>query len=197
MIRRTTWIVLLAFVILMTALVWVQRTNQNQEPELEPTVANVKFLQLDVQQLTGITIQASNGKTVELKRPAQGEWSLEFPEPAPADGPAIQSALSQFSNAQIVSSPASLPGLEALNLDDALFKILLINQDGSQVIVNVGKETPTGSGYYVLASNQKQIVVVNKFAMDALLNLLENPPFQPTPTAEIEATEGVAPTQVP
>ncbi len=197
MIRRTTWIVLLAFVVVLAAFFWIQRANQDQEPELTSTQATVKFLDLQEQQITRITLQGSDGKTVELKRPAQGDWTLVLPEPASADNAAVQAALSQFLNAQVVSSPASLPGLDALNLKDALVKILLVNQDGSQIIINVGKETPTGSGYYVLSNNQSQVVVINKFSVDALLKLLETPPFLPTPTVAIEVTPESDQTPVP
>jgi hypothetical protein len=197
MIRRTTWIVLLMFLVVLAGLVWVQRSNQDQEPEIAPTTANQSLFDLQEQALTRIAVQSSDGKNLELVRPAQGEWSLTQPQNAPADSAAVQSALSQFLSSTIVSSPGSLPGLEALNLENALYKILLVSQDGSQIVLNIGNETPTGSGYYVLASNQSQVVVVNKFGLDALLNLLENPPLLPTPAAEIELTEGVEQTQVP
>jgi hypothetical protein len=197
MIRRTTWIVLVIFAAVLAAVLWIQKSNQDKEPEATATVAAQKLLELQEQDLKGVTIQSSDGKTLQLERSPEGEWNLVVPQPGSADAAIVQSALGQFLNSQIISSPDSLPGLEALNLESALYKLLLISQDGSQVVFNVGKETPTGSGYYVLSSNQNQVVVVNKFGMDALLNLLENPPAAATPTVEVELTEGVVQTPVP
>ncbi len=197
MIRRTTWMVLLVFVAVLAALVWVQRSNENKEPELTPTIANERLFDLRDQAFTGVTVQSSDGRRLELQRPHEGEWKLILPEPGEVDTEAVQSALTQLLSTQIVSSPASLPGLEALNLENALYKITLVKDDGSQIVVNVGKETPTGSGYYVLASNHNQVVVVNKYGVDAWLNLLETPPFLATPTVEVQLTEGIEQTPVP
>ncbi len=197
MIRRTTWIVLVIFAAVLAAVLWIQKSNQDNEPEATATVAAQKLLELQEQDLKGVTIQSSAGKTLQLERTSDGEWNLVVPQPGSADAATVQSALGQFLNSQVISSPDSLPGLEALNLESALYKILLVNQDGSQVVINVGKETPTGSGYYVLSSNQNQVVVVNKFGMDALLNLLENPPAAAAPTVEVELPEEVVQTPVP
>lgn len=197
MIRKSTWIVLLIFMSVLAVLIWFERTSQDQAIEMLPTSASIKFLNVQEQELVGLTIQSMDGKYYELERPVQGEWSFVKPEPAQADTAALQSALSQFLASQVISSPASLPGLDALNLENALYKVLLLSQDGSKIVINVGKETPTGSGYYVLASNQNQVVVVNKYGLDALLSLLETPPYLPTPTLETDVTSGVEETPAP
>ncbi|HSQ26164.1 MAG TPA: hypothetical protein VLM80_03465 [Anaerolineales bacterium] len=197
MIRRSTWIVLLVFLVVLAGFLYMQRSSQGEEIEIPPTSSSQKLFELAESDLASVTIQGSDGNTVVLNRSEEGEWVLAQGPSGETDVAAIQSALGQILNAQIVSSPGSLPGLEALNLENALFKILLIGQDGNQILINIGKETPTGSGYYVLTSNQRQVVVVNKFGIDALLNFLVNPPLMPTPTAEVEMTEGIEQTAVP
>lgn len=197
MIRRSTWIVLLVFLVVLAGFLYLQRSTQDEEIEIPPTSSSQKLFELAESDLASVTIQSSDGNTVVLNRSDEGEWVYAQAPSGETDIAAIQSALGQFLNAQIVSSPGSLPGLEALNLENALFKILLIGQDGNQIVMNIGKETPTGSGYYVLVSDQRQVVVVNKFGIDALLNLLENPPLKPTPTSEFGLTPGVEQTIVP
>lgn len=197
MIRRSTWIVLLVFLVVLAGFLYLQRSSQDEEIEIPPTSSSQKLFELAESDLASVTIQSSDGNTVVLNRSDEGEWVYAQAPSGETDIAAIQSALGQFLNAQIVSSPGSLPGLEALNLENALFKILLIGQDGNQIVMNIGKETPTGSGYYVLVSDQRQVVVVNKFGIDALLNLLENPPLKPTPTSEFGLTPGVEQTIVP
>lgn len=197
MIRRSTWIVLLVFLVVLAGFLYLQRATPDEEGEMLPTSSSQKLFELAESDLSSVTIQSSDGNTVLLNRSEEGEWVLAQGPSGETDVPAIQSALGQFLNTQIVSSPGSLPGLEALNLENALFKILLIEQDSNQIVINVGKETPTGSGYYVLASDQRQVVVVNKFGIDALLNFLKNPPLKPTPTAELEMTQGVEQTAAP
>ena len=42
--------------------------------------------------------------------------------------------------------------------------------------IYTGKNTPTESGYYV-GTDQKEVLVVNKFGIDAIGDLILNPPI--------------------
>jgi len=60
--------------------------------------------------------------------------------------------------------------------------------------VKIGVITPTESGYYV-QNTDDETVIVSKSSVDALLGLLNNPPYLETPTpSPIALTETSIPT---
>jgi hypothetical protein len=62
-------------------------------------------------------------------------------------------------------------------------------------VVNVGKSTPTGSGYYVLDSGaDRAIYVIGKFNIDAMTGLIYQPPVLPTATTMLEIAPETTPT---
>ncbi len=194
MIRRNTWIVLLLFVAVAALAVYLQQNKPEENALATPTAVPAFLLDVSESSIVGLTVQSADGKLLRLERLSGGEWSLIEPAAEATDTNTVQAAVVQLATVKVVSSPESLPGLDALNLATATYKILLDLQDGSQIVIDVGRETPTGSGYYVLVSNSNQVVVAGKSGLDAVLQLLDNPPALATATPEVTATEdGTAP----
>jgi hypothetical protein len=72
------------------------------------------------------------------------------------------------------------------------YKIQLTLADGTQKTISIGVSTPTGSGYYV-QSEDGSIVILNKSAVDGILDIFNKPPILPTPTTTSEVTETPTP----
>lgn len=194
MIRRNTWIVLLLFVVVAALAFYLQQNKPEENALATPTAVPAFLLDVSESSIVGLTVQSADGKQLRLERLSSGEWSLIEPAAEATDTNTAQAAVVQLATVKVVSSPGSLPGLDALNLATATYKILLDLLDGSQIVIDVGKETPTGSGYYVLVSNSNQVVVAGKSGLDAVIQLLDNPPALATATPEVTATEdGTAP----
>jgi hypothetical protein len=124
---------------------------------------------------------------VELGRDAQGVWALLYPKAEATDVGAVESAVSQLLSLSVLSDLDEAPSLEAAGLEKPAYRLLIKLDDGSQELMSVGKLTPTGSGYYVLAGN-RGLFLVSKYSLEPFLNLVENPPIQPTPTPAEAAT---------
>jgi hypothetical protein len=77
-------------------------------------------------------------------------------------------------------------------LEPSAYQIVFYLDDGRQILLNIGKETPTGSGYYVLTSDRK-LLIVSKFSLDNLIGYLKKPPLlatvTPTPSSSTPAVE--------
>jgi hypothetical protein len=70
-------------------------------------------------------------------------------------------------------------------------------QDGKQKTVYIGKLTPTKSGYYARLEDGNP-VVVSKYAVENLINLLDKPPIAtPVPTFPAAEFGEVTPTPQP
>ena len=77
MIRRTTWIVLIVFTVLLAATLFWQNSKLSESAEdLTPTSAVQFMLDLDEAAITGIEIVDGQGNAVALERNGEGVWSL-------------------------------------------------------------------------------------------------------------------------
>ncbi|HAE59562.1 MAG TPA: hypothetical protein DCG54_08655, partial [Anaerolineae bacterium] len=68
-------------------------------------------------------------------------------------------------------------------------KIDISFSDGTNLSLRVGKETPTGSGYYALDESQpEKILLLAKLSLDSLLGLVSNPPIATADSLESTPT---------
>jgi len=183
MIRKPTWIILLIFAVLLAAVLLWQRSQDQKAAEATPTpaVAAEKQYLFDIEgEIASLRIERVGDKSIELVRDENGEWTLVgSPDPA-IDSAALDSLAGQLAVLPLVSTLQSIPEMEALGLDPPAYRILVVLRNGSQLVASVGKATPTGSGYYVL-TNDRRIYVANEFSLQSLLDLIDNPPYLPTP----------------
>ena len=200
MIRRTTWITLAVFVVLLGFTIWW--TNfRPQSPDTTATVAAPS----PIWSLTASDVEVlrvedhSSGEAVELHRDADDLWVLVEPMEAAADVSRVEAAISWL------SAPVPDRSLGVVD-DDAPYglaephRIVRVDlENGSSFSLEVGRAAPTGSVVYVRVSGQEEVHTVSSYALDTVLDLLsEVPVVAPTPTLapspteiqpEIEATE--------
>jgi hypothetical protein len=189
MIRKTTWIVLAIFIVILTAaLIW--QRNQQREDEAAPTEesASQNLFAID-DQITAVRLERVGDRVVELKRNDQGEWTITWPEGLDADSASLESTLGQLASMTILSALEEAPALEDMGLTSPAYRILITLKNGKQIYASIGKETPTGSGYYVQGSDRR-LSIVSKFSLDSVLGLIDNLPLRPTPTTAVETPSG-------
>jgi hypothetical protein len=186
MIRRSTWVVLVIFAVLVAVLVFWQRSEENApaEPTSTPAQASLFDLNADISYLR---LEKVGGAVVEMERGEDGVWKLTWPLAEKTDVDAVQNAVTQLLSLRVLTTLNTNPGLDTIGLASPTYRILIGFDDGSQMIINVGDSTPTGSGYYVVVSG-RPLYVVNKSGLDSVLELIESPPIEPTPTPTPEAT---------
>ena len=184
MIRRSTWIILGIFILLITAtLVW-QRYEKEAEAKVTPTTEQDLLLNLN-SKVTGLRIEGVGSQIVEVVRDEQDSWKLIIPEGQETDSDSVEAVVSQLSSLRILSAFEQGLDLGGTGLVVPSYKITIRTDNGQQINVNVGKATATGSGYYVHLG-EEGVYVVSKYSLDSILNLLENPPIKPTQTPLVE-----------
>jgi hypothetical protein len=98
---------------------------------------------------------------------------------------------------RMVAKLEKAPDLASIGLNNPVYTVSLVLLDGSLYTFKIGAATVTDSGYYVKA-NDGSIVVVDKYAIDKLINLIVEPPFLQTATpSPAPATETPAPSTMP
>ena len=194
MIRRTTWVILAVFVVVLGLAWYLQRNGGAEGTQATPTPGSQPVFDFTENEVAGLRIEAAQGEAVALVRGAGGAWTLAEPQAEATDTERADSAVQQAAGLMATTTLESAPAPEATGLDPAAYLITLDLSDGSQRLLRVGKETPIETGYYVQVDDGP-VQVVSKFSLDTLIELLENPPIPPTPTsaAPTEAVEAETP----
>jgi hypothetical protein len=192
MIKRSTWI-LLAILMLATGAYFYLKHRPVKSAEATPTAPATSYLFTESDgPLASIRIYGRQANDIMLERNPSGVWTLVLPTPAPADQAQAGAAETQLGALEIVDVLQTLPALDTLGLTSPAHTIKVSFQNGIQHLLEVGDLAPTGSGYYVRFDNGK-IYIISTSGIDALLNLLNNPPYVATETP----TPTLVPTSIP
>ena len=180
--RQSTVIYLLLFLALIGAYYYLNNREQPADIALtfEPA-AEVSYLFTAEDGLpTSIRIESKAGDIVEVARNAENAWALILPNEATADQASAEAAASQVTTMQILDH---LPDIdpEIVGLTDPEYILVVKFTSGVERNVKIGVITPTESGYYVQHTDG-ETVIVSKSSVDALLGLLNNPPYLETLT---------------
>lgn len=138
-----------------------------------------------------IRIESKAGEIVEMVRNADTGWAVVQPTEAAADQGAAEAAASQVSTMRTLDRLKDVDP-SAVGLDNPEYTLTLKFSSGMERIVEIGVLTPTEAGYYV-RDVDGSIVIVSKSSVDALLELLTNPPFAATETPLPITPEAVTP----
>jgi len=182
MIRRTTWIYLAFFVVLLGFAWYFQNSKEKAAAQVTPTPGTQNLFTIEESSIKSLKIEDNQGKIVALGRDEKGLWSLTDPKAEMTDISQAESAVSQLVSLTILSSVDPAPSADVTGLNPADYTVTIDFNDGSQKVLLVGKVTPIQNGYYTQLDGGP-VNVVNKYGMDAFLKLLSNPPIA-TPTPE-------------
>ena len=191
MIRRSTVVYLVLLLVLVGGYFYLKNREKpaNTEATATPS-AEVSYLFTAEQGApSSIRVQSKAGKTVEVARGADKAWEMDQPTQAKANQGAAEAAASQVTTMRVLDSVPNVDP-KAVELDTPEY-ILTIKFPSGEKTINVGAVTPTESGYYVQDTTGK-VVIVSKDAIDALISLLDNPPYEetltPAPTIPVTGT---------
>ncbi len=197
MMRRSTWIVLGIFILLVAFAVIFQRYQANQPDNsatATPTTPAVYLYNLGNVLISHIKIADKTGKYVDMyKDPLTGKWAIEGVPPEMADSSQIESLSSQLLGLQVLETLTQTLSLAAVGLDTPAYTITLTTSAGSQDISYIGMPTAIGTGYYVRDGNGP-VLIVDKTALDSILGMLTTPPVLPTATPGVSPSPEISPT---
>ncbi|HSL43958.1 MAG TPA: DUF4340 domain-containing protein [Anaerolineales bacterium] len=190
MIRTSTVVYVVLLLGLVGAYFYLRNRPQPADigltPEPEAEVAPEYLFTAEDGTPTSIRLEAKSGETVQVARDAENAWAITEPVEAKADQGAAEAAASQITTMRVLDTVPDVDlGIVGLQVPEYVLTIEFT--DGGERIVDVGVMTPTESGYYVRDTDGK-VIIVSRSAIDALLGLLDNPPYLETPTLEAGAT---------
>ncbi len=201
MIKRSTWVMVVSLAILAGLAYYLQQPDNVIKKALAPaTTPTAEPLGPLVSPadgpLNGVSIQSTDGQSVAIERKSSG-WTLVIgnESSAPADQAVADQVATQAQELrQVIKIEADTLDLSAFGLDTPAYICKFVLASGSSVTFKIGDAAPTGDGYY-LQKEDGSVVVIDKYGMDAVINLLTQPPymFTPTPSA-LPATGTPTPT---
>lgn len=183
MVKKQTWILLVLFLALAGFAIYQkynpkQETTSPGEPPF-PTEAPATYLfPTGNGSITSLTIVDKSGQIISVSRMDEG-WVITQPFKASAIQATVEEAITQTDALEIVNQLELDPAEAGLN--DPAYIITVVFDSGNSVSAEVGDLTPTDSGYYV-RKEDGSILVISKYGLEALLNLLLFPPYEETPT---------------
>jgi len=198
--RRSTVAYLLVFLAFAGAYYFIQNRKQAEPVDvivtLEPTT-EISYLFDAAEGLpTNIRIESKTGETVEVARNAENIWNLILPIEASADQGMVEAAASQVTTMRIQDRIPNID-LEVVGLKSPEYTLTIKFTSGVERKAQIGVITPSEGGYYVRNTENGEVLIVSRDALDALLNMLTTPPYLETPTPSPTATETPLPSSTP
>lgn len=194
--RRST-VVLLVLLALVAGVYWYSQQPNNLVQkafagEPTPTTSLVAYANLigpDQGPIGKFTIESAEGQSVVLDR-TSGAWTLLVNgEQVLVDTNTAETASINLQSMNLVAILETPPDPKATGLDNPAYTLSAILVDGSLAAFKIGNPTVTDSGYYV-EKPDGSVVIVNKYAIETFVGLLQSPPYLVTPTASpLPATE--------
>jgi len=198
MVRHSTWIMLVVFVILIGS-AWLFQRYQSDKTDFAttttPTPTLTNIYDLIGRQVNVVIILDSNGEKIEFNRISESEqWSIANIPLDQMDSFQIESNFAQLFSIKVQETLTHTPPLDAIGLVIPAYTIGLKTVDGESIITYVGSLTPIGRGYYVRVDSGP-IVIVDNVVLDEVINMFVNPPLIVTPTPKITTAVTILPTE--
>jgi hypothetical protein len=196
--KRSTWIILLVFLIGVGILLYLKYrptptvTEETGTPTATTAPTWYLFNSEDSSALTSIRIYDKQYHIVLLERPAGGLWIVSLPTPYPASQAEAEAGATQVTALVIKDTIAPSVPTDILGLDFPVYTMKLSFQTIGQHKLEIGNKTPTGTGYYI-RYDDGPIYIIDADGIDSILNLLTSPPYLPTETP-IPNPESATPT---
>src|SRR4030042_2851588 len=187
MVRRSTWILVAVFVLLV-GFAWLFQRYQMKKVEnastATPTVAPVSIFNLNGVQVDFVNISDSSGGKVEFKRdPETNQWSLADVPSDQVDSFQIGSNLAQLFAITAQETITQTIPLDAIGLAFPVYTINIITTDGEIILAYIGSVTSVGDGYYIRVDTGP-VIIVDKVVIDGVIDMFLTPLLIATLTPE-------------
>lgn len=202
MIKRSTVVMVVLLALLAGLAYYLQQPNNPIKNALAavgttPTAVPLgSLLPPNAGPLGEVQVQSADGQSVTLLDKGTG-WlvAVGTGQPTPADQSEAEQAVTQALSLSLANR-VQLSGsdLSPYGLDKPAYTLMCVLSNGSAVSFKIGKQTVTGSSYYVMEADGS-IVTVDKTGIDTLIGLIKQPPFPATATSPpVTETATSAPT---
>lgn len=192
MVRRSTWIVLAIFVLMVAAAVLLprlQKTDETPESTATNQPTQIKVYDLGLEDIVWIQFMDMQGKLVEVERESPtADWVMVGETVDTSDSIRIGSIAGQLMAMQALRTFETELGVDAVGIDNPNYTVTVRTTTGDVIINKIGNLNAVGSGYYIKVDDEP-VVIVAKIVLDEILGILTEPPLAATPTPEATETE--------
>jgi hypothetical protein len=194
--RKTTLILVSVFILLGLYTWWLQASPKSPAAAAPTPTVDPKLWDFTADQIAGFQItDTASGKSVVVKKDAQGSWSVVMPEAKPADPAQIATLTSDLANLSFMANITSTTDLTPFGLTKPAFALQTDLANGTSLKAAIGDKIPTGNGYYVLRAGESNPLAVADYGLQPFIDLLTTPPyFVPTPPPAPSSGAPVLPT---
>lgn len=171
MIKRSTWILVAVFVVILALAVYFPRSPWAQTGE-EPTATPQPRLLADwtSERVHGIEITFNREEPYRLEFTADKRWHAVNADDLISQGK-VEELLTSLMSLSVLRTLDPNTSLLATALDPGLYRITLNDAAGVKTTIVIGQVTATESGYYIQVDNGAPMIVT-KHTIDSLLETL-------------------------
>jgi len=188
MIRRTTWIILAIFVVLLGAAWYLLRVKPASPTPVSTTPPPAKLLAgLTADQIKAIKYIDNQGIQVSLIQQSNNQWVQESSSNTPLTPGNIQEIIAQLLDMNILTELTTPPPASAVGLDKPTTSLIITTD--KDIVFSIGNLTPLGNGYYVQVS-QGNPTIIDKPTVDNLVELFKSTQDTPTPQTTPTLSQG-------
>lgn len=193
MIRRSTWLAIFAFAVVLAAALLLTRTQDPDSQGLTPTPPPDPLWTVLAEDLQQVEIRdLEQDLAVILQRDEELGWVILEPESGPAQAGIVEQAVTSLLS-PVPARVLEVDNLGPYGLEDPHYEVILLGEGGTTFRLSVGAESPTGTGYYAAVPDDRRAYVIRTFVLSDLLGFLEELPVAlptPEPTGVEDSSEG-------
>ena len=163
--RGRSTLILLLLAAALGAYIWfveMKRDPSDDEPKSEKV-----FAELEADQISALTVHASNGDTTTLKKDGAG-WKIESPVQVPADVTEVSGVTSNLSTLDITRVIDEKPeSLEPFGLDKPRLRLTFTAKGAARTLL-LGAKTATGGDTYAKLEDATRVFTVPSWLEQSL-----------------------------
>jgi hypothetical protein len=179
MIRKSTWMLLGVFALLLVSVFLWNRVRNSQDINAESESQMEFFFDLREGQIVGLEFSSVDSSRVVMQKNVAGDWMFVEPEYGNPDLAQIESLLFELASFRVISTVSSQLEKNVIGLAPPQYTLNVELNTGELIQAFFGDETPTQGGYYAYREGQS-ILVVNGLTVENLINLISSPPVKQT-----------------
>jgi len=185
MIKRSTWILLAVFAVLLAVVLLLpQFKGKEEEPTPTLTPALETPFTFAVADIMEFEVVSSDGDTVRVARDEDNTWKLVEPDEETSETNNIEGVVAGVININLLTKIDPAPPADVSGFNPAMYVVRMFDKNGAEESFYIGSLTPTSSGYYI-QTEDGQVYVADKTKIDQVIELVQNPPINMTPTPAI------------
>ena len=188
MIRRSTWILVAVFVLVLAgAVIWTRAAGDRASiASADATPTPAPLWSVAATEIVGLRVEdLGSGEVVEVRRGDEHTpWRLVEPAVGPADAGRVEWVITALVSPRpegILEMPADLG---PFGLAEPAQRVTVFLGDDLTRSFEIGRVSPAGGVFYVLVPGTDGIVMLNEYSLSDVLSLVDEIPYAPTATPE-------------